>query len=71
MKIVLFDIKEKERSKRVWLCSVLRNHGYRMLQKSAWAGENMIPKRLILDLDKLEILGDVEILEVLKPGSLK
>ncbi|KKT88192.1 MAG: hypothetical protein UW89_C0010G0003 [Parcubacteria group bacterium GW2011_GWB1_45_10] len=71
VKIVLFDIKEKERAKRIWLCSALKNLGFRMLQKSAWAGENMIPKRLILDLDKLEILGDVEILEVLKPGSLK
>ena len=40
VKIVLFDIKEKERSKRVWLCSVLRNLGYRMLQKSAWIGDS-------------------------------
>lgn len=71
LKIIAFDIPEKERSKREWLYFVLKNLGFEMLQKSVWIGQNKVPKEMIKDLSKLGLLDRVEIFEVLRKGSLE
>jgi len=71
IKIVVFDIPERERRKRDWLRGVLVNLGFRMLQRSVWIGKAKIPEALIHDLKRLRLLPCVEILSVTKTGSLK
>lgn len=70
-KIIIFDIPEKEHRKRWWLRSVLKNLGFRILQKSVWIGKSKIPEELILDFKKLNILPYVEIFTIKKMGSLR
>lgn len=69
--IIAFDIPEKERGRRDWLRSVLKNLGLKMVQKSLWLGKVKIPKEFIDDLSKLNLLNYVEIFEITKTGSLK
>jgi len=71
LKIVLFDIPERERSKRDWLRSVLARLKFSMLQKSVWIGKTKIPEEFIQDLRRLKILPYIEIIAVTKTGSLK
>lgn len=71
LKIVIFDIPEKEKRKRNWLRAVLKNLDFQMLQKSVWAGKVKLPKSLIINLDKLNLSDYVEIFAVNKTGSLK
>jgi DNA-binding transcriptional regulator PaaX len=68
--IVAFDVPESQRRKRVWLRSVLRNLGFRMLQKSLWLGKVKIPKKFIDDLYRLGLVDYIEIFEIKKAGSL-
>lgn len=69
--IVTFDIPERERRKRDWLRTVLKNLGLMMIQKSVWLGKIKIPQTLIDDLANLRIAECVEIFEITKAGSLK
>lgn len=69
--IVVFDIPEKERSKRAWIREVLKNLDLKMIQKSVWVGKVKIPKQFIDDLDKFNMVDFVEIFEISKAGSLK
>ena len=69
--IFIFDIPEKEKRKRDWLRSVLKNLGFQMIQKSVWLGRVKIPKQFLEDLNNLQIINYVEIFEITKTGSLK
>jgi len=69
--IVIFDIPEKEKRKREWLRAVLKNLGFKMVQKSVWLGKNKIPQEFLGDLAKLNLIDFVEIFEITKSGSLK
>jgi predicted transcriptional regulator with HTH domain len=71
LKIVIFDIPEKEKRKREWLRSVLRNLNFDMLQKSVWVGKAKLPQEFMADLKRLNILSSVEFFSVDKSGSLK
>jgi hypothetical protein len=71
LKIVIFDIPEPERKKRAWLRSVLKNLKYKMLQKSVWAGNAMLPEQFFKDLLKRNLLGYVEVLAATKRGTLE
>ncbi len=71
LKIVVFDIPEAVARQRTWLRSVLKNLGYRMLQKSVWVGKTKIPESLVRDLRRLKLFPYVEILAVTKQGSLR
>jgi len=70
-KIIIFDIPEKERKKRMWLREVLKRLGFKMLQLSVWIGKNKIPEQFLLDLKEKQILAYVHILEIGKSGTLK
>lgn len=69
--IITFDVLEKEKNKREWLRAVLKNFGFRMLQKSVWIGKVKIPTDFIEDLKKLNLLSSVEIFAVSKTGTIK
>ncbi len=71
LKIVVFDVPEKQREKRDWLRDSLRNLGFKMLQKSVWVGKVKLPIEFIKDLRDLRIIGFVDILAVTKTGSLR
>lgn len=69
--ILIFDIPEKERRKRGWLRSALKNLELKMIQKSVWAGKVKLPKTFLDDLNKLKLVNFVEIFEISKTGSLR
>ncbi|MEK7549297.1 MAG: CRISPR-associated endonuclease Cas2 [Patescibacteria group bacterium] len=69
--IIIFDIPENERKKRNWLREVLKNLGFKFIQKSVWLGKIKIPKEFVEDLRKLNLIEFVEIFEVSKTGSLR
>lgn len=69
--IAVFDIPEKERKKRAWLRSVLKNLNFKMIQQSVWAGKVKIPEDFLDDLKELHLIDYVEIFEISKSGSLK
>lgn len=69
--IATFDIPEKERTKRAWIRSALKNIGMSMIQQSVWAGKVRIPETFLLDLKKMNIAQYVQILSVNKEGSLR
>ena len=69
--IVTFDIPEKLRKKRDWLRTVMKQLGFRFIQKSICIGKVKIPQEFLEDLEKLRIGSFVEIFQVTKSGSLK
>ena len=71
LKIVIFDIPEKERRKRRWLTVVLQNLNFKRVQKSVWIGKTVLPEQLLHDLQRLHLLSYVEIFAISKKGSLK
>lgn len=68
--IISFDIPEKEKGKRDWLRSVLRNMDYKILHESVWVGTNAIPKDLLDDLQLMAITKYVHIFSVIKKGTI-
>ncbi len=71
LKIVLFDIPEKESAHRAWLREVLKNLKFTMLQKSVWVGNSSLPEKFMNDLRARGIDKFVEILVVTKRGTLR
>lgn len=71
LKIIIFDIPERQRRKRRWLREALRNIKFTMLQKSVWAGKTKLPQRFLEDLDAMDISRYVEIFAISKTGSLR
>lgn len=69
--IVIFDVPEKERTKRDWLRFALKNLELTMIQKSVWVGKIKLPQNFLDDLLKLKLLDCVEIFEISKTGSLE
>ena len=69
--LIIFDIPERERQKRVWLRAVLKRLRFRMLQKSVWIGKVQLPEEFLDDLKRLRLLPYVEILLITKTGSIR
>ncbi len=69
--IVVFDIPEKERSKRDWLRTALKHLGFKILQKSVFIGKRKIPKELLNDLKRCALIHAVDIFAISKTGSLR
>lgn len=70
LKIVAFDVPEKERYKRAWLRAVLISLGFMLLQESVWIGKNKIPEEFIQDIRRQEMLSYVHIFEISKKGTI-
>ena len=69
-KLIMFDIPEKSKQKRVWIRDCLKRMGFKMIQKSVWMGKTKIPEEFIKDLSSLNLVDCVSILEITKFGSL-
>ena len=68
--IVSFDIPEKEKSKRNWLRSVLRNLDYEMLHESVWIGTNKLPKDFMEEYRHMNMTKYIHIFSVVKKGTI-
>lgn len=71
VKIIIFDIPERERWKRAWLREALTMLEFSMLQKSVWVGKSKIPEQFLADLRDMRILHFIHILEVSASGTIK
>lgn len=70
LKIITFDIPERERKKRDRLRRELISLGFDKLQKSVWVGKIEIPEHFIRELRKSDLLSCVQIFSVGKGGTL-
>lgn len=68
--VVIFDIPEREKAKREWLRWVLKHLGFSLVQESVWMGKLKIPKELLKDLKKHNLLSCVKIFSVTEIGNL-
>lgn len=71
LKIIAYDIPEREKKKREWLREVLRMLGFRMLQRSLWIGKNKVPERFLKDLREKNIINYVDIFEISQKGTIR
>ncbi|MDD4931784.1 MAG: hypothetical protein PHG66_06610 [Candidatus Colwellbacteria bacterium] len=71
IKIISFDIPEKDRKKREWLRCVLNRLEFKMLQQSFWVGLSSIPEEFIQDMRLLDIFDKVHIFTIRSKGSLE
>ncbi len=69
--IIVFDIPERERHKRVWLRSALGHLRFRMIQKSVWFGSAKLPREFLRDLAMLHMTDYVEIFQTTRAGTLR
>lgn len=70
VRVVIFDVPERERHKRIWLRSTLLSLGFSLLQKSVWIGKVKIPLEFLADLKDLKMLDYVHIFEINKKGTI-
>jgi DNA-binding transcriptional regulator PaaX len=69
--LITFDIPENKRSARDWLRRSLLFLEFKLIRQSVFIGSNKIPNKFIMDLKRLNIFENVDILEVEKLGTLK
>lgn len=70
MRLICFDIPERERAKRRWLRGELIAFGYRQLQRSVWIGDRPLPQDFMQNLDILALRNRVHIVAVASRGTL-
>lgn len=70
VRIVSFDIPEKERVKRNWLRLQLLASDFKPLQKSVWIGKRPLPEELIKRFDDLSITSYVHVISIDRKGTL-
>lgn len=71
IKIVIFDIPEKERRKRSWLRESLLNLNFSMLQESVWMGKSKLPSQFMEDIKELGLSSYIEIFSIAKAGTIR
>ncbi len=71
IKIIIFDIPESQRRKRVWLRQAIKTMGFQMIQKSVWLGKVKIPEEFLNDLKNMNLMNYIEIIGITKIGTLK
>lgn len=64
IRLVIFDIPEKQKSKRNWLRSQLVSCDYNQLQKSVWTGNRPLPKWLLGDIKRLDLVSHIHIVSL-------
>ncbi len=70
-RIVVFDIPEKEKHKRVWIRSELVALGYKMVQKSVWLGKCPLPEDFMLEIKQRNLTYCVHIFSVKEKGTIE
>jgi len=71
LKIIIFDVPEKERRKRDWLRAVLLRLGFSLLQQSVWIGKNKVPEKFLIDLKNFSMLSYVHIFTINQKGTIE
>ena len=71
MRLIIFDIPERERKKRLWLRLELLSCGYKILQKSVWIGYCPLPEEFFGALDYMNLRNCVQIFSIKNSGTLK
>jgi len=69
-RLIIFDVPERDRRKRLWLRIELANYGYRMLQKSVWLGRRPLPQDFFGALEDLSLRKFVHIISIERTGTL-
>ena len=70
VRLVTFDIPEKERRKRTWLRNELLSCDFGALHKSVFIGKRPLPQELIREIDKLNLHKYIHIVTINKLGTL-
>lgn len=70
MRLVIFDIPERERKKRDILRAELIECDFQQLQKSVWQGEHPLPESFVGLLDELALADKVHIFSVREKGTI-
>jgi DNA-binding PadR family transcriptional regulator len=70
LKIIIFDIPEKNRKKRDWLRRNLLALDFSKLQRSVWMGGTKLPEEFLKELKNLSLMPYIEIFSVNKKGTI-
>lgn len=70
-RLVIFDIPERDRKKRLWLRLELTACNYKLLQKSVWVGYRPLPKEFMESLEYLNLRHYVRIFSIRSKGTLE
>ena len=70
-RVVVYDIPEREREKRVWIRQALVSLGFSFLQESVWVGTCAISRAFLDDLREMEMIPYVQIFEVSRKGTVE
>ena len=70
LRLVIFDIPERERRKRDWLRLELIACDFKQLQKSVWISERPLPQEFLENLAELNLLSCVHIFTVKNKGTI-
>lgn len=71
IRIVSFDVPERERAKRGILRDCLKEAGFRQLQKSVWIGTAPLPDALMQYFREQKILSYIHIADIRHSGTLE
>lgn len=71
LRIVTFDIPERQRGKRDWIRENLRLIDFMPLQKSVWIGYSPLPEDFLEDLRVRRILSYIHIVSVKDKGTIE
>jgi hypothetical protein len=71
LKVIIFDIPERDRRKRAWLRSALSSMGFSLLQKSVWIGKKKIPRDFFLELQRKKIFRNIHVFAVTSAGTFR
>ena len=71
IKVIIFDIPERDRNKRAWLRAALSSMGFSLLQKSVWIGTRGIPTEFFYELQKKKIFRYVHVFAISRNGSVR
>ena len=70
LRLVIFDVPERERRKRDWLRLELIACDFKLLQKSVWMGERPLPQKFLENLEELNLLHSVHIFTIENKGTI-
>lgn len=71
LRVVTFDVPEKDRKKRNWLRVCLKELGFRQLHKSVWIGKCPLPEDFIPQLRQRNMLRYIHIVSIQGKGTLE
>ncbi|OHA03375.1 MAG: hypothetical protein A3C92_00330 [Candidatus Sungbacteria bacterium RIFCSPHIGHO2_02_FULL_53_17] len=70
LRIVIFDIPERDRRKRDWLRVQLLANDFEPLQKSVWTGTRPLSVTLMKEIDALNLGAYIHIMSIGEKGTL-